>query len=118
MPIDVRIYMFLNKTPTNNFLLASFTLVQFLLIVLSVKGTYIRNGSQAWVAHSEGRALAGSRAHLVVESGPSICIVDKKRQTYKFCNNDILNHNIFSSTILVIKRFPPLYPIVHCKYQF
>ena len=37
-----------------------------------------------------------------------ICIEDKKKdKNYKFRNNDILNHNIFSSTILVIKHFSP-----------
>ena len=71
MPIDVRIYMFLNKTPTNNFPFASFPLVQLLLIVLSVNVTYISNGSLQWVAYSQGRVSAGSRAHLVIESGPS-----------------------------------------------
>ena len=65
MAIDVRIYMFLNKTSTNNFPFASFPLVQFLLIVLSVKVTYISNDCLAWVAYSQGRASAGSRAHLV-----------------------------------------------------
>ena len=72
MPIDVRIYMFLNKTPTNNFPFASFPLVQFLLIVLSVKVTAISNRSLAWVAYSQGRASAGSRAHLVIKYGPSM----------------------------------------------
>ena len=39
-----------------------------------------------------------------------ICIEDKKKdKTYKFRYNDILNYNIFSSTILVIKHFSPLY---------
>ena len=70
--IDVRIYMFFDKTPTNNFPFASFSLVQFLLIVLSVKVTSISNGSLAWVAYSQGCASAGSRAHLVIEPGPSI----------------------------------------------
>ena len=41
IPIDVRIHTFLNKTPTNNFSFESFPLGQFLLIVLSVKVTYI-----------------------------------------------------------------------------
>ena len=66
MPIDVRNYMFLNKTPTNNFPFANFPLVQLLLIVLSVKITDISNGSPAWVAYSQGRALVGSRAHRVI----------------------------------------------------
>ena len=43
MPIDVRIYMFLNITLTNNLPFESFPLVQFLLIVLFVKVTYISN---------------------------------------------------------------------------
>ena len=72
MPIGVKIYMFLNKTPTNKFRFASFPLVQFLLIVLSVEVTSINNGTQAWVAYSQGRASAGSHAHLVIEFGPSI----------------------------------------------
>ena len=37
-----------------------------------------------------------------------ICIEDEKKgKTYKFRNNDILNHNFFSSTILVMKHFSP-----------
>ena len=72
MPIDVRIYMFLKKTPRNNFPFASFPLVQFLLIVLPLKVTSISNGSTAWVAGSQGRAWAGSCAHLVIEFDPSI----------------------------------------------
>ena len=67
MPIDVRISMFLNKTPTNDFLFASFPLVQFLFKVLSVKGTYISNANLACVAYTLGRGSAGSRAHLVIE---------------------------------------------------
>ena len=46
--------------------------MQFLLIVLSVKVTYIRNGCLAWVAYSQGCASDDSRAHLVIESGSSI----------------------------------------------
>ena len=72
IPIDVRIHTFFNKTRTNNFPIESFSLQQFLLIVLSVKVTYIRNGCLAWVAYSQGRALDDSRAILVIESGPSI----------------------------------------------
>ena len=72
MPIDVRIDMFLNKTPTNNFPFASFPLVQFLLTVLSVKVTSISNGILAWVAYSQRHASAGSRAYLVIEFGSSI----------------------------------------------
>ena len=49
------------------FFFASFPLVQFLLTV-----TDISNGSLAWVASSQGRASAGSRAYLVIESGPPI----------------------------------------------
>ena len=49
--INVRLYMFLNKTPTKNLPFASFPLVQFLSIVLFVKVTYISNGSLAWVAY-------------------------------------------------------------------
>ena len=64
--------MFFNKTPTNNYFFSSFPLVQFLLIVLSVKVTYINNEILAWVAYSQGRASAGSRAYLVIESDPSI----------------------------------------------
>ena len=71
MPIDVRIHMFLNKTRTNNLPIASFPLVQFLSIALSVKVGYISNGILTWVAYYQGRASAGSRAHLVIESGPS-----------------------------------------------
>ena len=71
IPIDVRIYTFLNKTPKNNYLFESFPLVQFLLIVLSVKVTYIRNECLAWVAYSQGRASNNSRAHQVIESRPS-----------------------------------------------
>ena len=44
--------------------------LQFLLIVLSVKVTYISNRSQAWVAYSQRRASGGSHAHLVIESDP------------------------------------------------
>ena len=69
IPIDVRIYMFLNKTPTISFPFASFPLMQFLLIVLFAKVSY---DALPWVAYSQGRASAGSRAHLVIESGPSI----------------------------------------------
>ena len=58
MPIDVRIYMFLNKTLSNNVPFESFPLLQFLLIVLCVKVTYISNGSQTLVAHSQRRASA------------------------------------------------------------
>ena len=53
-----------------------------------------------------------------------ICIEDKKKdKTYKFCNNDILNHNIFSSTILEIKHFFPfisdcLLQVLKILYQF
>ena len=39
----------------------------------------------------------------------------KKDKTYKFCNNDVLNHNIFSSRILVIKYFSPF--ISDCLLQ-
>ena len=45
-----------------------------------------------------------------------IGIEDKKKdKTYKFRNNDILNHNIFSSMILVIKHFFPF--ISDCLLQ-
>ena len=47
IPIDVIIYTFLNKTPTNNFPFKSFSLRKFLVIVLSIKVTYIRNGCLA-----------------------------------------------------------------------
>ena len=70
--IDVRIHTFLNKTPTNNFPFESFPLGKCLLIVLSVKVTYIRNWRLAGVAYSQGLALDDSRAHLVIESDPSI----------------------------------------------
>ena len=40
MLIDASIHTFLNKTPPNNFPFESFPLVQFLLVVLSVKVTY------------------------------------------------------------------------------
>ena len=70
--IDARVLPFLNKTPADNFPFISFSSVQFLLIVLFVKVTYIRNGCLAWVAYSQGRASDDSRAHLVIESGPSI----------------------------------------------
>ena len=72
MPIDVRIHMFLNQTPTNNFPFASFPLVQFLLIVLPLKFTSIKNECPAWVAYCQGHAWAASHTHLVIESGPSI----------------------------------------------
>ena len=72
MAIDVRIYIFLNKTLTNNFPFERFPLVQCLLIVLSIEVTYISNGCQGWVAYSQGRASAGSHAHLVIEFGPSL----------------------------------------------
>ena len=63
---------FLKKTPTNDFPFESFPLGQFLLTVLSVKVKYIRNWCSAWVAYSQGRASDDSRAHLVIEFGPSI----------------------------------------------
>ena len=72
MPIDVRIYMFFNPTPTNIFPFASFPFVQFLLIVLPFKVTSIKKGVSAWVAYFQGRASAGSHAHLVIKSGTSI----------------------------------------------
>ena len=72
IPIDVRIHTFLNKTPTKNFPFESFPLGEFLLIVLSVKVTYIKNASLAWVAYSQGRASDYSRAYLVIGSSPSI----------------------------------------------
>ena len=37
-----------------------------------VRQSHISNGSLAWVAYSQGRASADSRAHLVIEFGPSI----------------------------------------------
>ena len=61
--------MFLNKIPANHFPFASFPLVQFLLIVFPLKVTSISNTCPAGVAYSQGRAWAGSRAHLVIESG-------------------------------------------------
>ena len=82
MPIDVRINMFLNKTPTNNFPFASFPLVQFLLIILSVKVTYISNEGLPLVAYSQGRAPASSRAHLmVIEFGPSLANLSNYQPT-------------------------------------
>ena len=47
----------------------------------------------------------------------------KKKKTYKFRNNDILNHNIFSSPILVIKHFSSfisdrLLRVLKILYQF
>ena len=74
MLIEARIHTFLKKIPTNNIPFKSFALVQFLLIDVSVKVTYIRNGCLTWVAHSQGRASDDSRAHLVIESGPSIAV--------------------------------------------
>ena len=63
MLVNVRIYMFLNKIPRNNFLFVSFPLVQFLLIVSPLKVTSISNGSPAGVAYSQGRAEQ-VRAHI------------------------------------------------------
>ena len=72
MLIDARIHRFLN-----NFPFESFRLVQFLLMVLSVNVTYIRNGCLAWVAYSQGRTSDDSRAHLLIEFDPSIVHIDK-----------------------------------------
>ena len=74
LSIDVRIYMFLHKTPTNNFPIASFPLVQFLLIVLSVSHLH-----QQWES-SVGGILSGVRfSGFAGASGyrirPSNCIL-------------------------------------------
>ena len=99
MLIDARIHTFLNKTPTNNFPFESFPLVQFLLIVLSVKVTYNRNECVARVAYSQGCASDDSRAHLVIESGPSIIV--HGRLGYKFSVHNFIVHKFIEHTVIV-----------------
>ena len=47
-----------------------------------VRQSHFSNGIQAWVAYSQGRASAGSRAHLVIKSGYSIVGLDFYRYFY------------------------------------
>ena len=63
IPIDMTIHTFLNETPTNDFPFENFPLGQFLLIVLSVKVTYIRNRYLGGL-HTLRGALQTTRAHI------------------------------------------------------